>query len=112
MNKKVKKAVGFCKKHKRKIATVAIFGVGVVVGVKLNGIKYKDAFVQTGKPGEKIRSFTKCSKDIICCSITSEDKANELASPLINDFINKYFTMDYPAKFEDVNGIIFFGNEK
>lgn len=112
MNKKVKKAVEFCKKHKRKIATVAIFGLGVVVGVKLNDIKYKDAVLFKKEIGNNLKQLIEQGSDAIYCTINTDDIGHEQVASSINELINKGFDIEPKADFIRVKSILFIGNEK
>lgn len=112
MNKKVKKAVEFCKKHKRKIATAAIFGVGIVVGVKLNGVKYKDAVIFNKEIGNDLKQLMEQGSDAIYCTINTDDIGHKQLASSINELINNSFEIEPKANFIRVKRILFVGKEK
>ena len=112
MNKKVKKAVEFCKKHKRGIATVSIFGVGIVVGVKLNGIKYKDAVIFKKEIENDLKQAIKQGSDAIYYILNTDDIRHERLVSSINELRNNNCNIEPKADFIQIKSILFIGNEK
>lgn len=110
MNKKVKEAVEFCKRHKWKIITIAAMGAGIVIGVRLNDRRYKDAFVCKGRFAEELKKAINNPNIIAAKQVSGIDQTN--MPQAINDFINTHCEIDYPANFKTVDRMIFFGEEK